>query len=108
VSPRRPPTANATMTERDDGSILGGHNASKKSKFMSVQEGNREKESHRLGGPEIYRVASRALMAGLLGKRMEKIWEAQPEVDGFILCRCRFRSCTSGHCYHNSVPPRLG
>ena len=30
VSPSRPPTANATMTEREAGSIFGGHSARRK------------------------------------------------------------------------------
>ena len=33
VSPRRPPTAKATMTEREEGSIFGGHNARRKSRI---------------------------------------------------------------------------
>lgn len=31
VSPRRPPTANATMTDREEGSMFGGHRARRKS-----------------------------------------------------------------------------
>jgi hypothetical protein len=31
VSPRSPPTAKATMTDREEGSMLGGHNARRKS-----------------------------------------------------------------------------
>ena len=31
VSPRRPPTAKATITESDEGSIFGGHSARRKS-----------------------------------------------------------------------------
>ena len=57
-----------------------------------------EEEDHGLGGPEIYKVAKRALTAGVLGNNIEKSWEAQPEVGGFDLCRCRLRSCTSEHC----------
>ena len=47
VSPNSPPTANATITLSDEGSMFGGHNASRK-----------------FGGPEMYAVARRALMAG--------------------------------------------
>ena len=36
VSPSRPPTANATMTESEEGSMLGGHSARRKSTGRSV------------------------------------------------------------------------
>lgn len=56
VSPSRPPTANATMTESEDGSMFVGHSASRK-----------------FGGPEMYSVASSALTAGFgEGKRTAK------------------------------------
>jgi len=67
VSPSNPPTANATMTERDEGSIFGGHSASRK-----------------FGGPEMYRVARRALTAGVPGKRTEKTREVRLEVWGEV------------------------
>lgn len=55
VSPSKPPTAKATMTLSDDGSMFVGHSASRK-----------------LGGPEMYSVARRALTAGDPGKRTAK------------------------------------
>jgi hypothetical protein len=81
VSPKRPPTANATITESDEGSILGGHSARRK-----------------LGGPDIYRVARRALTAGEPGKRNPKSRDVKLEVVGLEATLCSLRACTRGHC----------
>jgi len=52
------------MMVNDEGSISGGHSASKK-----------------LGGPEMYSVPSNELIAGFwLGKRTEKMREVKVEV----------------------------
>lgn len=67
MSPKSPPTAKATMTDREEGSILGGHNASRK-----------------FGGPDIYNVPSKALTAGLPGNRTEKILDVKLEVWGLV------------------------
>lgn len=69
MSPSKPPTAKATITDNDAGSMLGGHNANKK-----------------FGGPEIYKVASRALIAGLPGKRTAKIRDVKVDVWGLVAC----------------------
>ena len=86
VSPRSPPTANATMMVRDAGSTLGGHSARRK-----------------FGGPEMYAVASRAFMAGELdGKRMEKmrvVMEADCEV---VATLWALSFWTTEHCYLKS------
>jgi hypothetical protein len=53
--------------------MLGGHSASKK-----------------FGGPEMYRVARRALTAGEPGKRNAKICDVIDEVEGFVATLCWF------------------
>lgn len=55
------------MTEREEGSMFGGQSASRK-----------------LGGPEMYNVARRALTAGVEGKRMENMREVKDEVCGEV------------------------
>lgn len=86
MSPRRPPTAKATITDSDEGSILGGHKASRK-----------------FGGPDIYSVPSRAFTAGLPGNRTEKILDVKLEVGGLVAALWRFSSRTRGHCYCSLV-----
>jgi hypothetical protein len=71
------------MTERDDGSMFGGHNARRK-----------------LGGPEIYSVARRAFTAGEPGKRTAKIRDVNVEVCGVVATLCSFNCFTSAHSYH--------
>ena len=66
VSPNRPPTANATMIVREAGSMFGGHKARRK-----------------LGGPEMYAVARRALIAGFAdGKSIENSFVVRDVVCG--------------------------
>lgn len=36
MSPSNPPTANATMIEREEGSMFGGHSASRKSEHLLI------------------------------------------------------------------------
>ena len=67
VSPNNPPTANATMTDKLEGSMFGGHSARRK-----------------FGGPEMYNVASRALTAGEPGKRTAKMRDVKVEVWGEV------------------------
>jgi hypothetical protein len=67
VSPSSPPTANATITLKELGSIFGGHSASKK-----------------FGGPEMYSVASNALTAGEPGNRTAKMRDVREEVCGEV------------------------
>jgi hypothetical protein len=55
------------MTESDEGSMFGGHNARRK-----------------LGGPEMYRVARRAFTAGEPGNRTAKTREVREEVWGEV------------------------
>jgi hypothetical protein len=70
------------MTERDEGSMLGGHSAKRK-----------------FGGPEMYSVASRALTAGVPGKRKAKIWAVQLAVVGLEATLWALRASTRGHSY---------
>ena len=102
VSPRRPPTAKATITDSEDGSMLGGHSARRKSSPKSQPPFLAQTASsgwkNMLGGPEMYRVARRALTAGLPGNRNAKISVVKPEVGGFAAWRWRLRSFTRGHC----------
>jgi hypothetical protein len=55
------------MTDKEDGSILGGHRARRK-----------------LGGPEMYSVAKRALTAGLPGNRYAKILDVRLDSSGLV------------------------
>lgn len=74
MSPRSPPTAKATMMVREDGSMLGGHSARRK-----------------FGGPEMYAVARRALIAGELdGKRKENIRAVMDAFCGLVAIFCAF------------------
>lgn len=106
MSPSRPPTANATMTEREEGSMLGGHRARRKSDCgvndlgFSVRETYRATRIDILGGPEIYNVARRALTAGLPGKRTVKILEVKLVVSGMVARLCSLRVSTRGHFCH--------
>ena len=82
MSPSKPPTAKATMMERDEGSTLGGQRARRK-----------------LGGPEMYNVARRAFTAGFVeGKRRAKRRVENEEVElGEVDWRWRLRDWTTGH-----------
>jgi hypothetical protein len=83
VSPSKPPTAKATMMVSEAGSILGGHSARRK-----------------FGGPEMYAVASRALIAGELdGKRREKMRAVIEVVCGLVAALYASSFCTTEHCY---------
>ena len=65
MSPSKPPTAKATIIERDEGSTLGGQRARRK-----------------LGGPDMYSVARRAFTAGFVeGKRRAKRRVEKDEVE---------------------------
>jgi len=71
------------MTDRDEGSILVGHSASRK-----------------LGGPEMYSVARRALTAGLPGKRIANRRETKDEVAwAFAAAFSSLSSWTIAHCW---------
>ena len=62
MSPSNPPTANATMMLRLDGSMSVGHSARRK-----------------LGGPEMYRVPMRAFSAGEENgkRRVKDLWRRE-------------------------------
>lgn len=80
--------------------MLGGHSARRKSinHVMSISDcctGARCDDI--LGGPEMYRVARRALTAGLPGKRTEKTREVKLVVSGVLARLCSLRDSTRGH-----------
>jgi len=69
------------MTDSEDGSMLVGHRASRK-----------------FGGPEMYRVARRALTAGLPGKRMPNRRDRADDVPSECASFSALRSWTIAHC----------
>lgn len=80
--------------------MLGGHSARRKSinHVMSILDCcNSAKCDDILGGPEMYRVARRALTAGLPGKRTEKTREVKLVVSGVLARLCSLRDSTRGH-----------
>ena len=78
MSPSSPPTANATMIVNDEGSMFGGHSARRK-----------------FGGPDMYAVARRALIAGdAEGKRTAKILVMREGVDADSSALTRLRVLT--------------
>ena len=50
MSPSRPPTAKATIIDKDDGSMSGGHNASRKSEQDEYIKKKQDREAN-LGDP---------------------------------------------------------
>ena len=63
--------------------MFGGHNARRK-----------------LGGPEMYAVARRALIAGEEeGKMYAKIWVVREAWEGLVWNLWSLRFCTKAHCY---------
>lgn len=80
--------------------MLGGHSARRKSinYVMSILDcSTSAKCDNILGGPEMYRVARRALTAGLPGKRTEKTREVKLVVSGVLARLCSLRDSTRGH-----------
>jgi len=71
------------MTERDEGSMFGGHSARRK-----------------FGGPEIYSVARRAFTAGEPGNRTAKMREVNVDVCGVVATLYSFNCFTNAHSCH--------
>ena len=86
------------MTDNDEGSILGGHRARRKSSGGRVKSARLYVNygQNILGGPEMYTVARRAFTAGLPGKRIEKILDVKLVVGGLVARLCSLRDSTNG------------
>lgn len=100
VSPSSPPTANATITVNDDGSMLGGHSASRKSVHYYLNLDPIRNRKDVLGGPEMYNVARRAFTAGLPGNKTEKILDVKLVVSGIVARLCSLSVSTNGHFFY--------